>query len=58
MNQYEVFNEEYVSNSQTKSDIKDDEISKPSELEIGSKHYTTSKPKRITIRAKLIHDKS
>ncbi len=57
-NNYDVFSKEYVSGSQTKSDTKEIELKKKDEIEIDYKQYSTSKPRRTIIRAKLIHGKN
>ena len=49
-----VFSEEYVSNSEkTSIDVKDTQQDKPSEPEIDSNYYKTSKPRRQIIRGKI-----
>lgn len=57
-NNHDIFSKEYVSSSQTKSEHKKSEVPQEKEIEIDSKHYSTSKPRRKIIRAKLIYGKN
>lgn len=56
MNNKSPFSERYIQDKDAIRQVQADQPSK--EGEIDSSHYATSKPKRITIRASIIHDKS
>ena len=57
-NNYDIFSKEYVSEPQTISELKESEVSQQKEIEIDLKLYSTSKPRRKIIRAKLIYVKN
>ncbi len=57
-NDYEIFSKDYVSGSETKSEVKEIESTEHKDIEIDSIKYSTSKPRRRIIRAKLIYAKN